>query len=157
MKYIKLFEHTYTIYQLATMAMWEATELLIKEIDKNKPDMDLVRDLFQYAVLDLTWQDEDGRTALMRASYWGHTEIVRMLLERPEILVNLQNSGGQTALIWASRMGRTEIVQMLLERPEILVNLQDEWGWTALMYASDSGHTEIANLIKYRQNFKETL
>ena len=157
MKYIKLFEHSYSIYQLATMAMWEATELLIKEIDKNKPDMDLVRDLFQYAVLDLTWQDDRGETALIWASLNGHKEIVRMLLERPEILVNLQNSGGQTALIWASRMGRTEIVQMLLERPEILVNLQDEWGWTALMYASDSGHTEIANLIKYRQNFKETL
>ena len=83
MKYIKLFEHTYSIYQLATMAMWEATELLIKEIDKNKPDMDLVRDLFQYAVLDLTWQDEDGRTALMRASYWGHTEIANLIQSHP--------------------------------------------------------------------------
>ena len=80
MKYIKLFEHSYSIYQLATMAMWEATELLIKETEKNKPDMDLVRDLFEYAVLDVNQVDRDGYTALMLASSEGHTEIVRMLL-----------------------------------------------------------------------------
>ena len=156
MKYIKLFEHTYTIYQLATMAMWEATELFFYEINKSEPDMDLVRDLFQYAVLDLTWQNGNGQTALMWASNQGRTEIAQMLLERPEIDVNLQNSGGWTALMYASNLGHTEIARMLLERPEILVNLQDEDGWTALIWASRYGRTEIANLIQSHINFKET-
>ena len=115
MKYIKLFEHTYTIYQLATMAMWEATELFFYEINKSEPDMDLVRDLFQYAVLDVNQVVRDGETALMRATANGRTEIARMLLERPEILVNLQNEDGETALMRATRWGRTEIVKMIKE------------------------------------------
>ena len=157
MKYIKLFEHTYTIYQLATMAMWEATELFFYEIKKSEPDMDLVRDLFQYAVLDLTWQDSSGWTALMLASWYGHTEIVRMLLERSEILVNLQNSGGSTALMMASEYRYTEIVKLLLERPEIDVNLQDKGGWTALMYASRWGNTEIVKLLLNKKGIKPSL
>ena len=156
MKYIKLFEHTYTIYDLITMAMWEATELLFKEIKRTKPDMDLVRDLFQYAVLDLTWQNGNGQTALMWASNQGRTEIAQMLLERPEIDVNLQNSGGSTALMNASFYGHTEIVKLLLKRPEIDVNLQNERGMTALMFASEEGRTEIVNLIKSHRNLQNS-
>ena len=113
MKYIKLFEHTYSVYDLITMPMWEATELLIDQCEKSSPDMDLVRDLFQYAVLDLTWQDREGMTALMIASREGHTEIVQMLLERTEIDVNLQDEDGMTALMNASWYGRTEIVNLI--------------------------------------------
>jgi len=48
------------------------------------------------------------------ASWNGHTEIVKLLLEA-KADVNLQNTSGRTALIWASREGHTEIVKLLEE------------------------------------------
>ena len=42
-------------------------------------------------------QDSGGWTALMFASDSGHTEIVKLLLERPEIDVNLRDNKSQTA------------------------------------------------------------
>ena len=157
MKYIKLFEHSYSIYDLITMPMWEATELLIEQCKKVNPDMDLVRDLFEYAVLDVNQQDKDGYTALMWASRMGRTEIVKGLLERPEIRVNLQDSVGETALIYASWNKHTEIVKLLLERPEIDVNVQNRWGITALILALEEGYTEIVNLIQSHPNFNPDL
>ena len=60
-------------------------------------------------------QNSEGFTALMLASAWGQTKVVKLLLERPEIDVNLQDKWGKTALIYASFYGRTEIARMLIE------------------------------------------
>ena len=53
----------------------------------------------------------------MWASINAHTEISRMLLERPEIDVNLQTEDGLTALMWASRWGYTEIADLIKSHP----------------------------------------
>ena len=80
MKYIKLFEHTYTIYDLIAMPMSELTKLLFNEIKKTNPDVNLVRDILEYSIIDVNQpEDEDGYTALMWASSNGHTEIVKMI------------------------------------------------------------------------------
>ena len=150
MKYIKLFEHTYSIYDLITMPEYQAGELLLKEIEKDVPDIQFIKDLFEYSKVYVNWQNSGDSTALMWASINAHTEISRMLLERPEIDVNLQDNIGMTALIWASGNDQTEIVQMLLERPEILVNLQNEDGSTALMRASWYGYPQIVKLLLER-------
>ena len=62
-------------------------------------------------------ENKRGQTALMRASYRGHTEVVKLLLERPEIDVNVQNSRGDTALMWASWNDHTEIVNLIKAHP----------------------------------------
>ena len=85
---------------------------------------------------------------LMRASAEGHTEIVKVLLERGA-QVDLQNNVGLTALMMASDSGCTEIVKVLLERGA-QVDLPDNVGWTALMMASDSGCTDIVKLLLER-------
>ena len=157
MKYIKLFEHTYSVYDMITMPEYQAKELLFTEITGINPDVQFINDLLEYSKFYVNWQNSLGITALIVASDIGNKEIVKLLLERPEIDVNLQDVDGETALMIASRMGRTEIARMLLERPEIDVNLQDEDGYTALMWASEEVHTEIANLIKDHLNSKKTL
>ena len=62
-------------------------------------------------------------TALIVASQQGHTEIVKILMARPDIDVNKAlTSDGRTALIVASQKGHTEIVEKLMARPDIGVN-----------------------------------
>ena len=152
-----MIKQEYSMYEIITMTPGMAEEVLIDEMSKTNPDKELIKNLIQHSWLeDVNVQSKNGSTALILASEWGHTEIVRMLLERPEIDVNLQNSGGSTALMKALWYGRTEIVRTLLKRPEIDVNLQNERGMTALMFASEEGRTEIVNLIKSHRNLQNS-
>ena len=103
----------------------------------------------------------DGVTALMRASWIGHVECVRALLEKADVdqadktgsalmFVSLggrvekktdvdstNKDGRRTALMLASKNGRVECVRALLEKAE--VNWTDKYGNTALIYASVHG------------------
>ena len=103
---------------------------------------------------DVNETDEDGMTALMMASEWGHKYVVKILLAQEGINVNLWNNEGETALILASKEGHLEIVKMLL-KAGALVNMEevenmndiDEYdpeigsAKGALMMASEFGHT----------------
>ena len=71
-------------------------------------------------------KDEEGWTALGRASYEGQTEIVKLLLDQG-VLLNEKDKYGRTALMWAS--------------------LRGPGGMTALMLASIKGHTEVVRLL----------
>jgi len=57
-------------------------------------------------------KENDGWTALMRASCNGHTEIVSLLLDRGADF-NLKNNIGETALMFASSEGHENIVSCL--------------------------------------------
>lgn len=61
-------------------------------------------------------QDEGGTTVLMKASYWGRTRIVKLLLAVDGINVNAQDNRGNTALIGASYCGRLDVVELLASK-----------------------------------------
>ena len=82
---------------------------------------------------------------LHTASIYGHTGIVRMLLEQGGD-VEAKDDGGWTALIWASRNGYQEIVTMLLDK-EADVNAIRNDGYTALTEATSYRHTEIVAML----------
>lgn len=84
--------------------------------------------------LNVDGQDEVGDTALMWASAWGYTDIMRRLLDLGADF-NLQNDEGDTALLRASwRAGENqEALWELLNQEGIDVNHQDNEGYTALM------------------------
>ncbi len=66
---------------------------------------------------DFNIQDNCKNMALIYASYYGHTDIVKLLLENPEktnIDINTQDDYGNTALIDASHKKDTDIVNLLL-------------------------------------------
>ena len=90
-------------------------------------------------------KDANGSTALIRASWDGDTEIVRMLLEKGAD-VNAKDAKGSTALMKASLNGHTKVVSMLLEKGAD-VNAKDNNGSTALMKATLHGHTEIVRML----------
>ena len=53
-----------------------------------------------------------GGTALMLAAANGHTETVKLLLDRGAN-INVRDNEGKTALVWAREKGHTEIVQLI--------------------------------------------
>jgi ankyrin repeat protein len=56
-----------------------------------------------------------GWTALMRAASYGHTEIVRLLIEKKGADINEYNAYGYTALTYAAAAGKKDTVQLLLD------------------------------------------
>ena len=62
---------------------------------------------------DVNVKKPDGRTALQMASWYGHMEVVEILLEQPGIDVNAQDNRGNTALQHAINKGHIEIVELL--------------------------------------------
>ena len=88
--------------------------MLFDEIKKSLPDIQFIKNLLEYSKIYVNWQNSGGETALMRATYIGHTENVKLLLERPEILVNLKDIlVGFSSFVWATKNGHTEIIELL--------------------------------------------
>ncbi|EAY13631.1 ankyrin repeat protein, putative [Trichomonas vaginalis G3] len=90
---------------------------------------------------------ENGQTQLMVASRKGNINLVRFLLEMPELNINLQNSYGLAALHFASRFNEYEIVEELLRHEAINVNIQDNFGKTPLHYAKEANSEDIITLL----------
>jgi ankyrin repeat protein len=88
-------------------------------------------------------------TALMAASYKGHTDIVVLLLAHEGVDVNQgRTDDGQTALMIASMVGHAGIVALLLAHEGVDVNQGTTAdGMTALMIASYHVHADVVALL----------
>lgn len=107
-----------------------------------------VRDLCMLEILleggaDIEAQDEEGRTALIRASACGYEDVVQRMIS-VGAKIDAKDNYGTTALIHASINGQTATVSSLLKHgAHVDVNNND--GLTALIAAAAGGHTEIVN------------
>ena len=63
-----------------------------------------------------------GWTALMWSAWYGHTEIVDMLLRIPGIRVDQLNNAGKCAVMYAAEAGRTEAAHLLLSHQVVEVS-----------------------------------
>ena len=61
---------------------------------------------------DINARDKEGRTPLMHAARWGHTDIVIALVDKGAD-VNIKDEGGNTALMVATKGRYIEIVTLL--------------------------------------------
>jgi len=86
-----------------------------------------------------------NRNALMEASYNGHIEIVKLLLERGAN-VNTKNKYGETALILSAGSYNKEVVACLLQNGAD-VNATDIWRENALLNSVANGHAENVKLL----------
>ncbi len=117
MKYIKLFEafKPHDPYELMIIPPNKKAELIMWEINSDKPNLNLVSDLIVLGA-NVNWQDENnnGWTPLHMAAWNGRVEIARMLIDAGAN-VNVQNEWSNTPLHWAASRGQVKIVRMLID------------------------------------------
>ena len=93
--------------------------------------------------VDVEALDEQGVTALMKASKNGHLETVHTLLDAG---ASTEDGRANSALVWAAWGGHLSVVELLLERGAD-IRAMDENGNTALFDAARMGHTEIVKTL----------
>ncbi|KAL3461849.1 ankyrin repeat-containing domain protein [Aspergillus heterothallicus] len=86
-----------------------------------------------------------GAKPLLLAATYGHTEVVRLLLESGAD-ISASTERGQTALHLACGTGYVEVVNLLL-KDGANVNAIDKSGCTPLHYAFKSGHDTVAKVL----------
>jgi ankyrin repeat protein len=104
-------------------------------------ELEKVKMLLKQGV-DSNAADEEGRTALMLASYNGHSEIVLVLLD-DGAEIDRRDSMDRTALIYGATGSFPETVRILLENgadPNIVDSGEH---FSPLMYAAAEGHLEV--------------
>lgn len=74
---------------------------------------------------DINAKDNDGRTALMKASAYGQNEVVEALIENGAD-VNIIDNYNNTALIYASIFGHNEVVKTILIDYQAKVSEEDK-------------------------------
>ena len=104
-------------------------------------------------------KNEDGFTALMLAADNGHTNVVRLLLDKisasttetkdsiHDYLNTKSNTYGWTALHYASFENYVDIVRLLLENMQVNVNAKNTEQKTSLMWACEQGHEKIVSVL----------
>jgi len=95
---------------------------------------------------DVNQVANQGNTALIYASWKGHTKIVSELLKMPDIDLSQQNDNGDTALIQAVWKGHKDITRMLLsdKRQTKSINTKSKSGKSAWSVAG----SDLQELLK---------
>ena len=86
-------------------------------------------------------KDENGRSPLGHACYWGNIEAVKCLIDKGANMVTGQN--GETALMEAVYVGRWAIIKLLVEKYKVDVNVKDINGQTAYDVAVKEDYDSI--------------
>ncbi|MDZ7693969.1 MAG: ankyrin repeat domain-containing protein [Balneolaceae bacterium] len=87
-----------------------------------------------------------GPTALMFASYNGHLDVIRYLVDNGAQL-DRKNKEGRTALMFAASGPFPDVVQYLLEQGADPNRTDMAEGWSPLMYAAAEGNTEVVKIL----------
>ena len=146
------------IEQLTTQAQAKGEAILLPKIPKV-PQVSLTQQLLEACKdgntertellieqgVDVNSKDNNGKTALINASYGGHTGCIKMLIER-DVYLNAKDIFGKTALMYASYKGHVGAIEMLIANGAD-VNAKSVHDKTALMEAAGSGHVECVAML----------
>ena len=97
--------------------------------------------------LSIDTGDRKRRTPLSYAPYFGHKEIVQLLLDRTNVEADSKDTRGKTPLLYAAFQRHEGIVRLLLKGTDVKVDSKDKDGRTPLSYAAERRHDTIVRLL----------
>jgi hydroxyisourate hydrolase len=89
--------------------------------------------------------EPSGRSALHKAAFWGHTHVVRYLIDECKLNPNLQDTGGDTALHDAVRFGHLDVVKALASITDL--SIRNREGLTPADVAVQMKKDEVGKLL----------
>ncbi len=95
---------------------------------------------------DINAVNREGNTLLHIVSLYGHTEVVKVLINEGANINAVTVEKGFNALHIASQSGHTEVVKVLIDEGAD-INAVDQEGWNALHMALTQGHTEVVKVL----------
>ena len=98
------------------------------------------------AGVDVNSIDEQQRSALLLASFNGHTSVVKLLLDQ-DALLGHRDAMGRTALMFAATGANAETVELLLDEGAEINAVDTGEGFTALMHAAAEGQVEVVQIL----------
>lgn len=85
----------------------------------------------------------------------GHHEIVKKLLELPNIDLNAQDSFGGTGFRYACAWGKLEVVDLLLSEPKVKWNVRNKYGRTGFNLACRNGKLDVVKRLLQDPNIDQ--
>lgn len=107
--------------------------------------LDHVKEFIEHKNESLLQRDDRGRTPLILAAEYGHTDVVNYLIGKGAEVGDKAN-GGRTALSYAAEFGHPETAKALLENGAIVEQV-DSLGRTPLMYAAWYDHANVVTVL----------
>jgi catalase (peroxidase I) len=92
-------------------------------------------------------EEATGRSGLHKATYWGHIDATRYLVEKLKVNMDVQDKEGDTALHDAARFGHESVVRFLVEAGANL-SIHNNAGHTALEVATEYNKDQILPLLR---------
>ncbi len=108
-------------------------------------DLNLIEELLAKDASLINVKDQRGSTPLILSTYYEHSAVANLLLERGAD-INEKDSSGNTALMGVCFKGFTAIAKNLIDKGAN-VNTTNAMGATALIYAATFNRTEIAKML----------
>ncbi|KAI6645723.1 KIF5C protein [Oopsacas minuta] len=97
---------------------------------------------------DIHTTDVNGRTALLWAAYYGHLEVLKVLIKHDKRVLDFTDPEGRTALHWATKPDNVDCLRLVAKHcSKDLITLQDKDDSNALMWAVLCGHPVHLNIL----------
>lgn len=93
------------------------------------------------------FRDREGKTPLCAAAGAGQDGIVRVLLDRKDVIPDIADNLGHTPLLEASQKGHVSIIEQLLNTGRVNVNSATSSGQSALSFVAGKGIEDAVRLL----------
>ena len=138
-----------SVYKIITMSPYEAHMTMINEIEKDQPNLNVVKTILTESLIDVN-SKESGKSILSYSLLRQSFDIMNEILIHPDIDVNSENDNGENAFVIAVKNNIVDVIDLLMQKPNVYVNYECESGKTPLIIAVRSSRKDIVNkLLKH--------
>lgn len=130
-------------------SLYEMNERLqtLLHLAVSSKDLEMVKNVCKYNVIDINRKDIDGNTALLLALKQNSPQICEYLLGLPNIDTNAQDKDLDAPIHICARLGLTGICENLIKDEKTDLNLVNNKNCTALFLATKGGFPDVALLL----------